>query len=148
MPSVSARLDGNRIIVPAGLVPISTHRQGDLESDPAPFTVFPMRALLDTGASRTCITNSVVQRCGLQEFTKIRIRNVRQENFHSAFVFSIGFYADALSGGIAPFVGIDLEIIGAELGDQTGFEMLVGMDVMSRCDLDLRRNGTFTFTLP
>lgn len=47
-------------------------------------------ALIDTGALRTCVSQNVVQRLGLERQGRIEIGNVKRTELHWTYLFYVG----------------------------------------------------------
>jgi len=115
-------------------------------------------ALVDTGASSTCITPKVAEMVGLQAIGKVPIQGVSGPNYHNNYLFHIGFPLSQNTQGSLTAKGdkvisdvslsvFDMKIEGAELqlhGDQ--FNVLLGMDVIGTGSLKLEGNGTASFS--
>lgn len=105
-----------------------------------------LRGLLDTGATRTCITRKAAARAGLKPQGKVRIGNVSSFEMHNQYAFVLGVWFGS-PGGDRGFYGFDT-ILGVDFKDNDDFDVLIGMDVISRGDLTLLRDGSFTWQLP
>ncbi|TFI56983.1 hypothetical protein E2493_17470 [Sphingomonas parva] len=150
MRTVSGKLDGGRVIVDVGIQPTLSAPSTAVSSWEMP-EIHPYRWLLDTGAQRTCITRSAAKKVGLLPRGKIRLGNIHGVEIHTAYSFAVGFWVSStgLSQVDAETTYYALDpVMGADLKDMEDFDILIGMDIIARGDLSIRRNGTFEFTLP
>lgn len=102
---------------------------------PSDLTSLSVRALLDTGATTSGVSRSVAERLGLPSVGKRPVGTAGGLILVDRYLFRIGF---ATAGGL-PFI-FD-EIAGFELVEMTNFEAVLGMDVLGRCDFEMRRDG-------
>lgn len=93
-----------------------------------------IRALIDTGASGTCLDPSVLVALGLTP-TGTTLVNTPSTGAqpHQAFQFDIGLIIPAPNG--APLVRASLAVVASELFQQQGFHALIGRDVLRGCIL-------------
>lgn len=139
MSSISGRHNGRAVYFNVAIVSAGANPNDDgynVFSDPA-------RALIDTGATETSISPQTVRRLRLSPNGKrdvITANGVRRTRFYD-------FQIAILSGpDDTPFFVLPVVISGSELNtDKVGFDILLGMDVISQGDLIIRRDGTFTF---
>src|SRR5712691_9629597 len=57
------------------------------------------KALIDTGATGTCITKATADKIGLLPIGKVAVHGVSSTNFHNNYLFYIGF---TVQGPISP----------------------------------------------
>lgn len=131
MPVVSFRHDRQQIILPMALLPPS------LDQEPGRFV--RLQALVDTGASASGIPIEVARQLGLPRRGKEIITTAGGTVAVRLFQFRIGLYAD--EGAELPYV-LEREFIGIESHPGEAFQALIGMDVLGRSDLIIRRDGT------
>lgn len=95
-------------------------------------------ALLDTGASVTCISSDVVSKLGLVATGKKNIKTPSGSSTVNTYLVSVILPDD---------VNItDVEACDSAIGDQ-GLDVLIGMDIITRGDFAVSNyNGTTTFT--
>lgn len=109
-----------------------------------------LRALIDTGADVTSITEKAAQKLGLEPSGVVPIQGVGGVSFHPSYIFKIGFVdlrQDELGYQNPRFELLDEEIEGPEFdcGD-ADFDVLLGMDVLSIGTLTVSNKGTFRFS--
>lgn len=109
-------------------------------------------ALVDTGAQRTMISNNVVNALGLPPQGKIPIQGVGHTvTYHNGYLFHVAFTLPIIVQGkpvpnqLAVFVHPSV-IYGAELTAVTGFDVLLGMDILSSGSLKVEGSGHFSFS--
>lgn len=136
MREVSCRLRRNQY-----LLPVVVLRPGDFSD----LELFTTMALVDTGATVSGIGPQLVDRLRLRSYGKNLIGSVRDEAFADYYLFRIGLFSDEQlvrrqnEPGDLPFI-FD-EIDGFSWPRPERFEVLLGMDVLSRCDVHLDRHG-------
>ncbi len=123
----------------------------------SPMVIKPYKALVDTGAMGTCITKKVADELGLVSSGSFSIMGVSGASVHEFYVFHVGFVI-ALPNTDSPetknppqdFADTHINnriIDGAELIlPDSGFDVLLGMDILSTGSLAIEGNGTFSFS--
>jgi hypothetical protein len=114
------------------------------------------KSLVDTGCQRTMISTSVVTQLGLSSLGKIRIRGVGPNTtYHNAYLFHVAFFVPFIAARhvIAPGTQpqtivhvLPTPIYGGEITSPSGFDALLGMDVLSYGSLKVEGNGGFSFS--
>lgn len=128
---------------------------------PAPDPVMPIfaapthqmvayRALVDTGAQRTCLTRSVIAGAGLIRIGKLFIKNVHSEALHSKFLANIAINTNGVSSHREPVIGCfglpePVEVI--DIDDNARFDAILGMDVLEKFDMRFERSGDFELAI-
>jgi hypothetical protein len=116
-------------------------------------------ALVDTGATVTGITRNVVSALNMQPIGKTPVHGVGGIQHHNSYLFSVAF-PFALPPGMsipnAPSLPpgqqlLQLHILnkviqGTEFHSGIGFDILLGMDVLSTGSLVVQGNGAFSFS--
>ena len=98
------------------------------------------RALLDTGSSVCGVTATVAKALNLARLGKRPLTSAQGEGQVERLAFRIGFQPDhAPAEPTFPFVFE--EVIGIELTNAFEFDALIGMDILGKCDLKMRRDG-------
>ena len=100
---------------------------------PVPFQGYPQnqkmpvsaRALIDTGASRSAVSNSFVQAAKLVSYEKCTIRMARGEYISSVYFVDIMFPHKMLAGNIKA----------AEFSGRHEFDFIIGMDILLMTDM-------------
>lgn len=113
-------------------------------------------ALVDTGAQKTMISTNVANRLNLQPQGKIAIRGVGPNiTYHNGYLFHVAFTIpiSPLPQPLVPGAQIQLAVFvfpspiyGAELPNESGFDVLLGMDVLSGGSLKIEGSGHFSFS--
>ncbi len=110
----------------------------------------PYRALVDTGASATCISSKVAKEVGLTPIGKGGLVSASGKSAKNKYLFILGLTlvrkvspAGQAEGMIHPFSPIE----GLEFhADETSqFDVLMGRDIISIGSLQLTFDGHFTF---
>ena len=110
------------------------------------------RALIDTGAQRTCLCRNVIGQEGLRHHSKIPIQNVHGMERHYLFWVRVGFVCERVnsrqdSDGSAAYYGLPEPIEVIDIANNYRFDAIIGMDLISRCDLTIERAGNFELVL-
>jgi hypothetical protein len=118
------------------------------------------KALVDTGATGTCITKAAAEKIGLAPIGKVEVQGVSGTKEHNNYLFYVGFTTPMPGApiAIAPSAQelqvqvqvhmVNVPIQGAEFdaGAQGGFDVLLGMDVISTGSLKIEGDGTFSWS--
>lgn len=132
MLEVEGRHDGRAILLPV------------LIFAPAPSTISVQgSALLDTGATISGITGTVAEQLGLAGLGKRPLGSARGQAQVERYVFRIGLSPKQGDADPPRLPYVFEEVIGFELTNNFRFEALLGMDVLSQCDLILSRSGHY-----
>jgi hypothetical protein len=99
------------------------------------------RALLDTGSSVSGVAVRVAERLGLSGLGKRPLTSAHGEGQVERYAFRIGLQPSPASSEIPAFPFIFDEVIGIDLGNAFEFDALIGMDILRRCDFEMRRDG-------
>jgi hypothetical protein len=123
--------DRRRLLIPVSI--LAPAPASDLTSVPA-------QALVGTGSTTSGITRRIADRLGLVGRGKRPLSSAQGEGQVERYLFRVGITPTAENG--APnFPYVFDEVIGFELTNSFQFGALLGMDILSRCDLELRRDG-------
>jgi hypothetical protein len=114
--------------------------------------VHEYRALIDTGAQRTCLCRSVIAKENLRHHGKRPIQNVHGVERHYLYWVQIGFFCERVDrlnehGGHSTYYGTSnpTEII--DIADNYWFDAIIGMDFLSLFDFHMNRDGDFSIKL-
>jgi hypothetical protein len=129
------------------VVGVSRERQEALLSagqpTPSPVTV---QALVDTGASCTCVDPNVVQQLGIPPTGRVQVHtpSTRQATPHETNQFDVSIFIPGSTAQARPFTVPALPVIESELQHQ-GYSVLLGRDILSACLLVYEgQSGFFT----
>ena len=95
-------------------------------------------ALVDTGSTISGITQRLADRLGLVGRGKRPLSSAQGEGQAERYLFRIGLMPST-EQGVPAFPFVFDEVIG--LTNAFQFDALLGMDILSQCDLELRRDG-------
>jgi hypothetical protein len=142
MRFVRGHLQNNRVLIPVGIRAFN--------DDPAAkdWTFHQFTALVDTGATRTAISQNVIDKVGLQPRGQIEVGNVKRTEPHETFMFFVGVWPESEDGSPSAVFGIGDEILGIDGGDSRYYDVLLGMDIVRRGSFILRLDGTFELGFP
>lgn len=105
-----------------------------------------VKALVDTGATRTCITASMIQALGLQPRGKLIVASATSHaERRRAYGYSLGLFCfDERSRHDTLYV-VEHEFVAPPFQDNDNFSVLLGMDILSQGRLVFERDGSFAF---
>lgn len=96
----------------------------------------------DTGATKTCISQAVVDRLGLISTAQTLVRTPSGEKVFSLYVVDIQLKNNVIVR--------DVQVIGSEIGAQS-IDLLIGMDIIGLGDFavtNVAGKTVFTFRIP
>lgn len=145
MPLISGRYDpAAGILVQVAILKDLPKTNGGSLKSPSELRLY--QALVDTGASCTCISRKVAQEVGLQPIGKEPMITPGGEIAQNTYQFHLGFILDQKQEPTGIFSGnIALHTIkGAEFKNAgMGFEVLLGRDIICKGSLTLSFDGHF-----
>jgi hypothetical protein len=158
MPCLWLQHNNSQLFVNVGIIDAST---ANLTSGPvfgahvpAPPPMFS--ALIDTGAQKTMISSNVATSLSLQIQGQVQVQGVSSVQWHNAYLFHVAFILPIiLPGQPVPILGQPVQlaihinpnvIYGAELPALAGFDVLLGMDVLSSGSLKIEGSGHYSFS--
>jgi hypothetical protein len=154
MPYFHGTHDGRAAFIEIAIIDAAKYREHKESRRPFLRGVKPFKALIDTGATTTMITTKVVQELRLQPVTKRLWHSSDGDVWRSAYLFQLAFYGDVLPIGDSDEDGVSevnnmhvctKVINGGEINDESSWDVLLGMDVISTGILTIDRAGTFSF---
>ena len=129
------------------IVTVSEARRAALvaANQPVP-TPSSIRALVDTGASCTCIDPSVLSSLQLTPTGSVTVLTPSTgQTPHLTDQFDVGLYIPGSTAGHTPLIFPTLAVVAAELLTRQGFHALIGRDVLQDCILFYNGSaGAFT----
>jgi len=142
-----SRLDDRRQII----VSIGVHRF-DPSNTTRGFSLSQYRALIDTGATRSCLTYKTIGQERLQRHGKKLVKNVHNMNLHGLYLANIGIFSThrTEAGAFIPeasYFGFDEPIEIMDIADNERFDAILGMDILSRCPFEFDKGGNFSLHL-
>ena len=102
------------------------------------------RGLIDTGAVSTGIAPTIAAELGLPRLGKPIIATPGGDYVARRLQFRLGLFPDPQDENSLPHVLSD-ELLGIGCSPGQAFEVLIGMDVLGRGDLEIRRTGHGSF---
>lgn len=134
MHSLEGRVQGRQILLPVAVLD---------SRNPTDLTYVECRALLDTGATSCGISPRVIEKLGLRSHEKKRLSVATELRMVDYFLFRVGFLPQFDQEDVNQHPYIFAETDGFSLTAPMGFDLILGMDVLSQCDFELHRNGTW-----
>ena len=105
------------------------------------------RALVDTGSTRTCITHRVITRFALQARSKLLVASATSgPERRRAYGYSLGLFCTDEETEHSTLYVIPHEFIAPWFVDNDNFDVLLGMDILSRGHLTFLPTGAFSFS--
>ena len=143
MPHFTLTLSAAGPLVDAFVIVSEARRQALLAAHQQVPPPIAIRALLDTGASHTCIDPSVLTSLALTPTGSVLCNTPSSGNQpHQADQYDIGLIIPGPKGGV-PLIRPTLPVMESHLFQQQGFHSLIGRDVLAGCVLTF--NGTAAF---
>ena len=150
MLSVTGNHNSEQVFCDVVLMPVENLDGMDVYTDlPQPPKVFVLRALIDTGATQTCIIESAAKKLDLVPLGYVPTMGIHGVSEVRYYLFRIGFIKHESSIEVSasnemsvlqkPIQGTELQI------ENAGFEVLLGMDALSCGNLHIWANGQFRF---
>ena len=133
MPHFTLQIESGGPILQA-LAAISQPRAAALTAagHPVPRAV-PIRALVDTGASCTCVDPSVLIALSLAPTGKVSLTTPSTGTTpHEADQYDMGLVIPATTGSL-PLVLQTIPVVSSDLLLAQGFHALIGRDILDRC---------------
>lgn len=119
-----------------------------LKSDnPQDITYVNAIALLDTGASSCGLSPDIIKKLDLKSIGKDPLIVATEVRLVDYYIFRIGLFEDkhlTFDNNIIPYVFAETK--GFAISKKDNFDMVLGMDVLSQCDFEMYRNGSWTLT--
>lgn len=140
------RLDRRQAIIDIGI------NAFDPDGQAPSFDIHSYRALIDTGAMRTCLTYRAVGLEGLHRHSRRLVKNVHSENLHGLYMAQIGIFAtDEKDGGsYSPnrsYFGLPEPTEIMSIADNERFDAILGMDVLRQFDFRFYRDAVVEIDL-
>ncbi len=145
MPSIEWRYSDARLIIPIAVFAAS-HAQNASE-------LVRTDGLIDTGATRSGIRSDVARRLNLHSESQRRIETANGPIFAREYLVRFGLFAGDFTQGETDArnhypVVLDHHFFAFELAAGFTYPVLIGMDVISQCDLHVLRDGNARIDLP
>lgn len=98
-------------------------------------------ALIDTGSSVSGVALRLARELGLARLGKRPLASAQGEGHVERYALRVGLRPDAAAAAVPAFPYVFQEVIGIELTNAFEFSALIGMDILSQCDFEMRRDG-------
>jgi hypothetical protein len=158
MPCIWGQHNGSQLLLSVAILPALT---GIIQGAPYNGEVVAVKALVDTGATTTAISQKHAARIKLQPVGKVPIQGVGGIQNHNSYLFLVAF-PFALPPGVTlaglppPGPGqvqgqiqvLERAIQGCDFpgGSSADFQVILGMDVLRTGSLVVQGNNTFSFS--
>jgi hypothetical protein len=135
LPSLEGIHDRRRVVLPVAVLGAD---------NPSDLTHIAGTALLDTGATSSAIAPKFVRKLGLISTGKRSIMVATEQRLVDFFVFRLGFFCDSVGlAECASWPHVFAETEGFQIKQSHNFDVLLGMDVVGQCDLEISRAGNW-----
>lgn len=147
------RIENRQAIVKIGFQPFVPEAMGVSPSaSTLKIPVHEYRALIDTGAQRTCLCKEVIAKEGLVHHGKRPIQNVHGIQRHYVYWVQIGFFCQRIESPTEPaghstYYGTSQPTEIIDIADNHSFDAIIGMDFLSLFGFHMERDGTFAIQL-
>ena len=112
--------------------------------NPSDLTHIAATALLDTGATSSAIAPRFIKELSLTSTGKRPVMVATEQRLVDFFIFRLGLFSDGeVSGGCGSWPHVFAETQGFEIKQSHNFDVLLGMDVIGQCDLEIVRSGNW-----
>lgn len=140
------RLDRRQAIIDIGITAFDPDRRTDS------LKIHSYRALIDTGAMRTCLTYRAIGLEGLHRHSRKLVKNVHNQNLHGLYMAQIGIFSTSqrITGGetsMRSYFGLAEPTEVMDIADNERFDAILGMDVLQDFDFRFYRDGTVELEL-
>ena len=148
---ISGKLENDQAIIKVGLQRFLP-RPDAVQAAPATLEipVAECRALIDTGATLTVITRSAIRNYGLQHFGLTQVLTGDGIGTHKRYIFHLGLvceYLDRSGRSNETFYQIPEPQDAVDMPDNGSFDIIIGMNILKKCDFHMDRFGKFTITI-
>lgn len=132
MRSIKGRTQDRRVLLPVAVF---------ASRNPADLTFETYTGLLDTGATASWISSTIVRRFGLVPVAKKQVVVATEIRVRPTYLFRLGLIGDDQPSTAIPYVFA--ETMGFEITQAEGFDVLLGMDVILQTEFQIRRDGSW-----
>lgn len=103
-------------------------------------------ALIDTGATRTCLTPRLIQHFALPAKSKMLVASATSPpERRRAYGYSLGLFCNGPNGEGRTLYVLPYEFVAPPFVDNENFDVLLGMDILSQGRLVFEPGGDFSF---
>lgn len=146
MRTINWRHDRRQLFLPVSVMPSAS-------ADNASHAI-TVKALIDTGATKTGLRADLVERLGLAKRDRAPIQTANGTLITDLHLARLGLWTSQieedvfqLSRSTMPYI-LDREFLIQALRPDFSHEMLLGMDLVGLCEFQLRCDGTAKLLLP
>lgn len=152
MLAVRGHIENRQAIIRIGIQPLVLETYGVEPAQTAlQVPIKEYKALIDTGAQRTCLSKHVLSGEQLISHGKRPIQSVNHVAVHRLYWIRMGFWCEDVEVGLAlgqmTYFALPAPIEAMEIEGNHFFDAILGMDVLGGVDFTLRRGGEFELRL-
>lgn len=141
MLAAQCRLDRRQAIVEIDVRPF------ELDGGKNSTSITSYRALIDTGAMRTCLTYRTIGKERLVRHSRKLVKNVHNQNLHGLYMTQLGIFSthrveenEYVENRSFFSLAEPTEIM--DIADNDRFDAILGMDVLGCFDFSFSRDGS------
>jgi hypothetical protein len=163
MPCLWLKHDNRQLFCAVAILPTESAAGLPVGPDGSPYegSVITARALIDTGATTTCISSRLAAQLRIQPIGKVPVQGVSSVSYHNSYLFMVAFPfalpSSAVPADRLPSPGpgeaqgrvhmLQSVIQGCEFNPGNApFDVLLGMDVVRTGTLVVQGDGSFSFS--
>jgi len=154
MPCIWGQHNNSQLFIPVAVIDALKVNVASVLGPPTTSIPKLYQALVDTGAQRTMVSASLAIAEQLNPIGKMPLRGIGPTpTWHTAYLFHVAFIFGFAPGGLTPsgpyqatLHTLSTPIHGAEIASGGGFDVLLGMDVISTGSLKVEGNQTFSWS--
>lgn len=149
MPAIRGRHNKSQIFLDVVIIDVHRDSTPIPEVDYLSISLEPLRALVDTGATATSITPQAAVKLKLRMAGRRTVLTASGATDVPFYFFQVGFSFPSPVEPVSQATQFEVlpePVIGSTLiFDNSPFDILLGMDVISQGNLMIRRDGSFSF---
>lgn len=141
------RLNEHRLVVP---ISVSKHSFGNGQLDPAPVanlsSLVEYRALIDTGATRTVVSDKIILEQNLMRIGHMQFSSMHGPETHTRYLASIGFWAERqnqvhISDDHEKSFFLHNQLIEpVNMNNNANFDAIIGFDILKHYDFSFDKS--------
>ena len=140
------RLDRLQAIIDIGISAFDPH------SEAPSLEIHSYRALIDTGAMRTCLTHRAIGLEQLHRHSRRMVKNVHNQNLHGLYMAQIGIFSTDITEerryvAHRSYFGLSEPTEVLDIADNERFDAILGMDVLQKFNFKFERDNAVQLEL-
>lgn len=132
MPSLNGVISQRQILLPIAILG---------SRNPSDLNFIQCTALLDTGATSSGIGPNAISKLLLRSHQKKPLSVATEMRMVDYYLFRVGFLESDADINRLPYVFAEID--GFSWQENKSFDLILGMDILSQCDLSIKRDGNW-----